>query len=115
MPETKRTRRGGAIDQKEVNRMRKYETMYILRPTMEEEARTQTVERFNALVAEQGGTMTEVKEWGIRKMAYPIQDFKEGYYVLLHFDAEPEAVAELERVFKITDDVIRYMTIRQDD
>jgi small subunit ribosomal protein S6 len=95
--------------------MRKYETMYILRPDMEEDARKPVVERFETLVKDQGGTMAEVKEWGIRKMAYPIQDFKEGYYVLMHFSAEPEAVAELERVFKITDPVIRYMTIRQDE
>lgn len=95
--------------------MRKYETMYILRPDMEEEARKPVVERFETLIKDQGGTMAEVKEWGIRKMAYPIQDFKEGYYVLMHFSAEPEAVAELERVFKITDPVIRYMTIRQDE
>jgi small subunit ribosomal protein S6 len=93
--------------------MRKYETMYILRPDMEEEARTQTVERFATLVKEQGGELAEVKEWGMRKLAYPIQDFKEGYYVLMHFSAQPEAVAELERVLKITDPVIRYMTIRQ--
>jgi small subunit ribosomal protein S6 len=93
--------------------MRKYETMYIIRPDLEEEARTQLIERFSALIKDQGGELTEVKEWGIRKMAYPIQDFKEGYYVLLYFSAGPEVVAELERVFKITDPVIRYMTIRQ--
>lgn len=95
--------------------MRKYETMYILRPNMEEEARKQIVERFNTLVKDQGAELGEVKEWGIRKMAYPIQDFKEGYYVLIQFSAEPEVVAELERVFKITEDVIRYMTIRKDE
>lgn len=93
--------------------MRKYETMYIIRPDLEEEARTQLVERFSTLVKDQGGELAEVKEWGIRKMAYPIQDFKEGYYVLVYFSAQPEVVAELERVFKITDPVIRYMTIRQ--
>jgi len=93
--------------------MRKYETMYIIRPDLEEEARTQLIERFSTLIKDQGGDLTEVKEWGIRKMAYPIQDFKEGYYVLVYFSAGPEVVAELERVFKITDPVIRYMTIRQ--
>lgn len=95
--------------------MNKYESIYILRPTMEEEAIKAMVERFSSLITKEGGEVEKVDEWGKRRLAYPIQDFHEGYYVLMNFSANSELPSELERIYKITDDVIRYIIIRDDE
>ena len=92
--------------------MNKYEALYIIRPTLEEEPTKELVARFNELIATNGGTVDSVEEWGKRKLAYPIQDLNEGYYVLLHFTAESELPKELERNFRISDDVLRYLVTR---
>lgn len=95
--------------------MNKYESIYVLRPTMEEEAIKAMVERFSNLINSEGGELENVDEWGKRRLAYPIQDFREGYYVLMTFKANPEFPSELERIYKITDDVIRYIIVRDDE
>ena len=82
---------------------------------MEEEAIKAMVERFSNLIVEQGGEVEKVDEWGKRRLAYPIEDFHEGYYVLMNFNAKSEVPSELERIYKITDDVIRYIIIRDDE
>lgn len=94
--------------------MRKYEAVFIFAPNMEEEAREALVERFKGIV-ETNGTVDNVDVWGNRKLAYEINDFQEGYYVLINFTAESSVVDELDRIAKITDNVIRYMVIREDD
>lgn len=96
-------------------RIRKYETMYVLRPDLEEEAIKQNVQKFSNLIVEQGGQVEKVDEWGKRKLAYPIENFREGYYVLMNFTAQPFVPRELERVYKITDEVIRYLIVREDE
>lgn len=95
--------------------MRKYESMYILRPDLDEEAVKSTIERFSTLVTEQGGHVAKAEPWGKRRLAYLIDGFKEGYYVLMNFSAQASVPAELERVYKITDTIIRYMIIREDE
>lgn len=95
--------------------MRKYETMYVIAPTLEEEAVHEVVEKFSNLIVNQGGEVEKIDEWGKRKLAYPIEDHKEGYYVLMNFKAEPSVPGELERVYKITDDILRYLIIREDE
>ncbi|HZJ82706.1 MAG TPA: 30S ribosomal protein S6 [Clostridia bacterium] len=95
--------------------MNKYESIYILRPTMEEEALKAMIERFTNLITNQGGEIIKVDEWGKRRLAYPVQDLHEGYYVLTKFQAESEVPSELERNYKIADDVLRYLIIREDD
>jgi len=92
--------------------MNKYESMYILKPDMEEEARKALIERFKTLVEENGGKVEKVDEWGQRKLAYEIDYIKEGYYVLMTFEAGPELPAELERNYNISDSVLRYNVIR---
>jgi small subunit ribosomal protein S6 len=92
--------------------MNKYESMYILKPDMEEEARKALIERFKALVESNGGKVENVDEWGSRKLAYEIDYIKEGYYVLMTFEAGPELPAELERNYNISDSVLRYNVIR---
>ncbi|WCK54510.1 30S ribosomal protein S6 [Aneurinibacillus sp. Ricciae_BoGa-3] len=95
--------------------MRKYEVMYILRPDLQEEAVKADVERFAAVITDNGGEMEKVNEQGKKRLAYEINDFREGYYVLMNFQSEPAAVNEMERLMKISDDVIRYLIVREDE
>ena len=88
-----------------------YETMYIVDSTGSEEATAALVNKFKALI-EENGTIESFNEWGKRKLAYPINDMTEGYYVLVTYTAAPSFVAELERIFNITEGVMRSMTIR---
>ena len=87
----------------------KYEVLYIINPAKGEEGIAALVEKFKAMV-EAEGTVTNVDEWGKRRLAYPIDDLNEGYYVLMNFESKPEFPAELERVMKITDGVMRCLT-----
>ena len=91
-----------------------YEVVYIMDPAMGEEAIAAMIEKFKTLVETQG-TVTEVDEWGKRRLAYPINDLNEGYYVLMTFTAEPSLPAELDRVLKITEGVMRSMIICKDE
>jgi small subunit ribosomal protein S6 len=84
----------------------KYELMYIINPNLSEEERAATVEKFKALV-EQNGTLDEMEEIGKRKLAYSINYISDGYYVLVKFTSGPELPAELDRILGITDGVLR--------
>ena len=92
----------------------KYEVLYIIDPAQGEEGIAALVEKFKALV-EANGTLTSIDEWGKRRLAYPVNDLMEGYYVLMTMDAKPEFPAELDRVFKITEGVMRSMIICKDE
>ena len=91
----------------------KYEVLYIIDPAQGEEGIAALVEKFKALV-EANGTLTSIDEWGKRRMAYPINDLMEGYYVLMTFTAAAAIPAELDRIFRITDGVMRSMIICKD-
>ncbi|MCI8593843.1 MAG: 30S ribosomal protein S6 [Oscillospiraceae bacterium] len=91
-----------------------YEAVYILNPNLTEEETAAAVEKFKALV-EQNGTVTEIDTWGKRRLAYPINDLNEGYYVLMTFTAAPTFPRELERIFRITEGVMRSMVICKDE
>ena len=90
-----------------------YEAVYILDPAMNEEQIAAMVEKFKKVV-EANGTVSEVEEWGKRRLAYPINDLMEGYYVLMTFTAAAAIPAEMDRVFRITDGVMRSMIICKD-
>ena len=91
-----------------------YELLYIVDGTLSDEAIKALVEKFTALITE-NGTISEVSEWGKRRLAYPIDDKEEGYYVLVNFTSNSDFPAELERVFGITDDIMRSMIVRQEE
>lgn len=95
--------------------MRNYEVMYIIKPETEEEKVTAIVERFKALVEEKGAEVTKLDKWGKRRLAYEINKIKEGIYILMQFKAEAAAAAELDRLMKINDDIIRHMITRDDE
>jgi len=88
-----------------------YETLFIVNPTMTEDDVKATVDKFTALIAE-NGTVGEIDEWGKRRLAYPIDDITEGYYVLVNFTAEPSFPAELERRYNIDESIMRGIVIR---
>ena len=91
-----------------------YEALYIIDPRKNEEDTAALVEKFKAL-AEANSTQCEVDEWGKRHLAYPIQDQNEGYYVLMTFACAPAFPAELDRIFRITDGVIRSIIVCKDE
>ena len=93
--------------------MNKFEVVYIIDPAVEEDARKELIAKFNALIADNGGTVDKVEEWGKRRLAYAIDYKTEGYYVLVNFQAEAELPKELERNLQISDSVIRYQVIKQ--
>lgn len=93
--------------------MNKYEVVYIIDPAVEEEARKELIAKFNTLIADNGGSVEKVEEWGKRRLAYAIDYKTEGYYVLVNFQAEAELPKELERNLQISDSVIRYQVIKQ--
>jgi small subunit ribosomal protein S6 len=92
--------------------MNKYESMYILKPSIDDETRKSVIEKFKTLVEENGGKIEKVDEWGMRKLAYEINYISEGYYVLMTFEAEATLPLELERNYNIHDGVLRYNIIR---
>lgn len=94
--------------------MRQYETIFIVAPEFETDAVKELVEKFKGLVEGQGGQITEIDEWGKRRLAYPIDDRREGYYFLMNFTANPETAQDLERVYKITNGLIRYLIINKE-
>ncbi len=94
--------------------MRKYEAVFIFLPNLEEEKRTNLLDRLKGII-EKDGSITNIDEWGNRKLAYLIDDIGEGYYVLINFEAEPEVIQELNRVTKISDSIMRHMIIREDE
>ncbi|MDT3925133.1 30S ribosomal protein S6 [Staphylococcus saprophyticus] len=96
--------------------MRTYEVMYIVRPNIEEDAKKAVVERFNGILASHGSEVLEAKDWGKRRLAYEINDFSEGYYNIVRIQtADNEATDEFQRLAKISDDVTRYIVIREDE
>ena len=92
--------------------MNKYELVYIIDPTVDDEGRKALIEKFNQLIADNGGQVEKVDEWGKRRLAYPIDYKTEGWYVLVNFSSEATLPLELERNLKINDMVIRYQVIR---
>ncbi len=91
----------------------KYESIFIISPALSEEDTKALVEKFKSLI-ETSAQLENIDEWGKRRLAYEISDFNEGYYVLVDFSAESTFPLELERIFRITDGIIKYMVIRKD-
>lgn len=96
------------------NQSMKYETVMIFSTQSGDENVTALSEKFKALIGE-NATVDKVEEWGKRKLAYPIEDELEGFYTLIEFTSGPDFPAELDRVYKITDGVLRSMIIRKDE
>ncbi len=92
----------------------KYETIFIIDSTKTEEETVALVDKFKSLISD-NGEIESVDEWGRRRLAYPINDLTEGYYVLVNYSAKPDFIRELERVFGITDGILRQITIKKNE
>jgi len=91
----------------------KYEALYVITPELDEETTKAIIEKFNGIIAQNGGTVGEVNEWGKRRLAYPIDYKTEGYYVLVNFESAPSFPMELERNFKNDENIIRFVVVRK--
>jgi small subunit ribosomal protein S6 len=95
--------------------MRIYEELFILRPDAPEEEIDQLIEQLTGIIAGSGGNVDKSEKWGVRKLAYRVQKRNEGFYVLLQFVAKPETVKEIERRLRVTDLVLKFLTVRVDE
>ena len=95
--------------------MNKYELALVVNAKIEDDVRTATVERAKEYITRAGGTVTEVEEWGKKKLAYDIQKMSDGFYYFIQFDAEPAAPAEIEDNIRIMENIVRFLCVRQDE
>ena len=95
--------------------MRAYELMYIIRPNIEEEAKKALVERFNEILTSNDAEIIESKEWGKRRLAYEIEDFREGFYQIMKVNADSKAIDEYTRLANINEDIIRHIAVREEE
>ena len=94
--------------------MNKYETVFILTPVLSDDQMKETVEKFKSVLTDNGGTIENEENWGLRKLAYPIENKNTGFYTLIEFEGEPTIVAKLETAFRRDEKVIRFLTFRLD-
>ncbi len=92
--------------------MRHYETLFVLKPTLTEEEAKAKFEFIKDVIKNNGGEIVATEDIGVRKLAYPIEKFERGHYYIIYFKAPASAVRELERIYRITEDVIRFLTIK---
>ncbi|MCR5098352.1 MAG: 30S ribosomal protein S6 [Lachnospiraceae bacterium] len=95
--------------------MNKYELALIVNAKIEDDARAATVEKAKGYITRFGGTVSEVEEWGKKKLAYEIQKMDEGFYYFIQFEAAPEAPAEIEGRVRIMDNLLRFLIVRKDE
>ena len=93
--------------------MNKYELAVVVSAKIEDDARAEVIEKVKDLITRVGGNVTDVDEWGKRRLAYLINDEAEGYYVLYNFESAPEFPAELERIARITDGILRSLVVKK--
>ena len=95
--------------------MSKYELAVVLNAKIEDEERAKVLEKVKGYVTRFGGQISDVEEWGKKKLAYDIQKMSEGYYYFIHFEAETSAPAEIEDNVRIMDNVLRFLIVSQDE
>ena len=104
----------GHKDHKEVKSMNKYELALVVSAKLEDEARDAVVEKAKGYITRYNGVITEVEEWGKKKLAYEIQKMHEGFYYFIQFEADSQCPAEIERHVRIMDNVLRYLVVKKE-
>ncbi|HBN09499.1 MAG TPA: 30S ribosomal protein S6 [Cyanobacteria bacterium UBA8530] len=94
--------------------MRNYETMYIIKPQLEEEAIDAVVKKFDDHIVKNGGVVEKIEKKGKKRLAYEVKDHRDGFYVLMNFQLDPGQITELDRAFKLSDEVIRHIVVRNE-
>jgi small subunit ribosomal protein S6 len=95
--------------------MKKYETIFILDPDLEEEQALSAIEKAKGIITQTSGEILKVEDWGKRKLAYEVKKKSKGHYILMHFLGSPALLSELERNFRVMDAVIKFQSVRLDD
>jgi small subunit ribosomal protein S6 len=94
--------------------MNRYETVFILTPVLSDDQMKEAVEKFSKVLTDNGAAIVNTENWGLRKLAYPIQKKSTGYYTLIEFDAEPAALKKLEVAYRRDERVLRFLSFRLD-
>ncbi len=94
--------------------LRNYETMYIIKPQLEEEAIDAVVKKFDDHIVKNGGVVEKIEKKGKKRLAYEVKDHRDGFYVLMNFQLDPGQITELDRAFKLSDEVIRHIVVRNE-
>ena len=95
--------------------MKAYELLFFVNPSISDEVRAGVMKRIDSTIVDNGGVVDSVEDWGKRKLAYAIDKLTEGDYTLINFQMDPASIAELDRVLRIMDGVVRFMIVRRDD
>lgn len=95
--------------------MNKYELALVVNAKIEDDARTATVEKAKEYITRFGGTVTEVEDWGKKRLAYEVQKMREGFYYFIQFDAEADVPAQVEQRVRIMDNILRFLCVRKDE
>ncbi len=95
--------------------MNKYELALVVNAKIEDDVRTATVEKAKAYIERFGGTVTEVEDWGKKRLAYEVQKMREGFYYFIQFDAAADVPAQVEQRVRIMDNVLRFLCVRKDE
>lgn len=106
--------RGPLVQREEVKVMNKYETLFVIAPSLTEEEVKAVIEKAKGVIEGSNGVIDNVDEWGKRRLAYEINKINEGYYVLINFTSDSELPKELDRVFRISDNVVRHLIVKLD-
>ena len=107
--------RKGPETKRRYNCRNKYELALIVNAKIEDDARTATVEKAKEYIARFGGTVTEVEDWGKKRLAYEVQKMREGFYYFIQFDANADVPAQVEQRVRIMDDILRFLCVRKDE
>ena len=94
--------------------LKQYETVFIATPVLSDVQMKEAVEKFKGILTDEGATIVSEENWGLKKLAYPIQKKSTGFYAFVEFDADPSVIAKLELQFRRDEKVIRFLTFRQD-
>ncbi len=95
--------------------MRKYELIYVIAPDIDEEGQATLQNKLTGIVEQGQGQVAEIKEWGKQRLAYEINDHREGIYTEIHFSGDGDVVAELDRIIKITEGFLRHIVVRREE
>ncbi|MCD8039119.1 MAG: 30S ribosomal protein S6 [Lachnospiraceae bacterium] len=95
--------------------MNKYELAVVVSAKLEDDDRTATIEKVKEMITKHGGTITNVDEWGKRRLAYEVRKMKEAFYYFIQFDGEPTVPIEVESRIRLNENVVRYLCVRQDE
>lgn len=95
--------------------MNKYELALVVNAKIEDDARTATVEKAKEYITRFGGTVTEVEDWGKKRLAYEVQKMREGFYYFIQFDAKADVPAQVEQRVRIMDNILRFLCVRKDE